>query len=57
MIYLLKTAVNFRVKSSILQSVYFEILTELVYFLDNLITVNLLNDQFNVDRQYILDLK
>ncbi|KAG5607887.1 hypothetical protein H5410_029379 [Solanum commersonii] len=49
--------VNFRVASSILQSVYLEILAELVYFLDNLTIVNLSKDQFNVARQHIWDLK
>ncbi|XP_049354796.1 uncharacterized protein LOC125819408 [Solanum verrucosum] len=49
--------VNFRVANSILQSVYLEILAELVYFLNNLTIVNLSKDQFNVARQHIWDLK
>ncbi|XP_059317466.1 auxin response factor 2-like [Lycium ferocissimum] len=49
--------VNFRAASSIVQSMYLEILAELVYFLDNLTIVNLSKDQFRVARQHIWDLK
>ena len=48
---------GYKVQNNILQSVYLEILIELVYFLDNPTIMNLSKDQFNVDRQHIWDLK
>ncbi|XP_016487495.2 uncharacterized protein LOC107807599 isoform X3 [Nicotiana tabacum] len=49
--------VNFKVASSIFQSLHLEILAELVYFLDNLTVMNLSKDQFNVAGQHLWDLK